>query len=274
MWTLINTKEFSHLFCQIYFIRSEKFPDWKESSLMLILPSLAHLEFTLPRCWITLHCNQMSWGTVILRKGIFIFGSAAILWARNAKRGRTSLSDEQRCLSSAGGRWFRWVWTFDYCHWLDFLQYELLYSHYRQLLLALVSSVIYTVYCKYKSNILIHSAYTKCRYTSEHLCQLLHLFIYSILILGSSVSTVTGYGLDGRGLINGRVKIFCPTSQSWDRLRSPSDILSNSNGGCFSGSKAAGTWSWLFISIQCRDQEWWIHTLTPPHDFMAWCLIN
>jgi hypothetical protein len=31
----------------------------------------------------------------------------------------------------------------------------------------------------------------------------------------------------------------------------------------------AGVWSWPLTSIQCRGQEWWSYTSTPPYDFMS-----
>jgi hypothetical protein len=33
-------------------------------------------------------------------------------------------------------------------------------------------------------------------------------------------------------------------------------------------------WSWPLTSIQCRGDEWWNYTSTPPHAFMAQCLIT
>jgi hypothetical protein len=36
------------------------------------------------------------------------------------------------------------------------------------------------------------------------------------------------------------------------------------NGGDSLGGKAAGAWHWPFASIQCRRQEWWSYTFTPP----------
>jgi hypothetical protein len=45
-------------------------------------------------------------------------------------------------------------------------------------------------------------------------------------------------------------------------------------GGCFPGGKAAGACSWPFTCIQCRGQEWWCYTCSPPYAVMTWCLIN
>jgi hypothetical protein len=44
--------------------------------------------------------------------------------------------------------------------------------------------------------------------------------------------------------------------------------FSPGTGGTFTEYKATGT------ATQCRGQEWWSYTYTPPHGFMAWCLIN
>jgi hypothetical protein len=30
----------------------------------------------------------------------------------------------------------------------------------------------------------------------------------------------------------------------------------------------------LFTSIQCRDQEWWSYSSTPPYAFVVWSLIS
>jgi hypothetical protein len=39
-------------------------------------------------------------------------------------------------------------------------------------------------------------------------------------------------------------------------------------GGSFPGGKAAGAWSWPLTSIQCRGQDRWSYTSTPPYVFM------
>jgi hypothetical protein len=46
-------------------------------------------------------------------------------------------------------------------------------------------------------------------------------------------------------------------------------------GGSFPGGKAAGTWSWPLISIQCRGQR--MNEAIPPlthYAFMAWCSVK
>jgi hypothetical protein len=40
-------------------------------------------------------------------------------------------------------------------------------------------------------------------------------------------------------------------------------------GSSFPGGKAARTWGWPLISIQCWGQEWWSYTSTPPYVFTA-----
>jgi hypothetical protein len=60
---------------------------------------------------------------------------------------------------------------------------------------------------------------------------------------GSSVGTVTGYGLDGRGSISGREKLFFSFLQSPDWPWGPPSLLLT---GCrvpFPGNKVAGRWT-------------------------------
>jgi hypothetical protein len=44
-------------------------------------------------------------------------------------------------------------------------------------------------------------------------------------------------------------------------------------GEYFSGSKAAGAWSWP-LTLYCRSQEWWHYTSIHQYVFMAWWCIN
>jgi hypothetical protein len=64
----------------------------------------------------------------------------------------------------------------------------------------------------------------------------------------SSVAAATGYGMDDRGLILGRVKRFFSTSQRPDRLWIPQAPYPMGTRFCFPGGKAAGTWSWPLTS--------------------------
>jgi hypothetical protein len=80
---------------------------------------------------------------------------------------------------------------------------------------------------------------------------------------GSSFCIMTGYKLDGRGSNPGRGKKFLCSLKS-----------SGYRGALSPGCKASAAWSWPLTSVQCRGQEWWSYASTPPHDFMAWCLIK
>jgi hypothetical protein len=58
-----------------------------------------------------------------------------------------------------------------------------------------------------------------------------------------------GYGLDDRGSITRMGREFFSSPQRPNRLWVPFSLLSNVYRLLFSGSKAAGAWSWPLISI-------------------------
>jgi hypothetical protein len=63
---------------------------------------------------------------------------------------------------------------------------------------------------------------------------------YKMRSRDSSVGTATGYGLDGRGSIPGRGKIFLLSTVSIPVLRSNQSSYPMGTGGSFRGVKAAG----------------------------------
>jgi hypothetical protein len=84
----------------------------------------------------------------------------------------------------------------------------------------------------------------------------------------SSVGTVPGYWLYGRGLIRGKGKVIFSIPQCPGRLWDLPSFLSNGYRELFPKDKTAGVWSWPLISIWCEDRnEGAIPPL--PHVFMA-----
>jgi hypothetical protein len=82
------------------------------------------------------------------------------------------------------------------------------------------------------------------------------LYMFPLLNL-SSVSIVTDYRLDYRGLIPGRGKWLIPlASLSKPALRSTQLPIQWVPEVCSRGQSAAGAWHWLLSPIYCRKQEW------------------
>jgi hypothetical protein len=60
-----------------------------------------------------------------------------------------------------------------------------------------------------------------------------HVDSFRLVSRDSSVDIATGYGLDGRGSIPGKSKIFVSTPQRLDRLWDPPSFLINGYRGLF-----------------------------------------
>jgi hypothetical protein len=74
----------------------------------------------------------------------------------------------------------------------------------------------------------------------------------------TAVRIATGYGLDGQG-VGIQVPIgtkFFSSPRHPNRFWSPPRLLCNGTVCSFLRGKAAAAWSWLFISKQCRGQEY------------------
>jgi hypothetical protein len=98
----------------------------------------------------------------------------------------------------------------------------------------------------------------------------LHSFSFLLFIVFSRYSD----GLDGRGS-NPRQGQDCSLLHSVQTdCENHQASYPMGTGGDFTGCNVVGAWSWPFTSVQCRGQEWWSCTSTPPHVFMAWCLIS
>jgi hypothetical protein len=67
-----------------------------------------------------------------------------------------------------------------------------------------------------------------------------------------------GYGLEARGLIPSRGRVFFCIAQNPGRFWSPTSLLSNEYHSLGQGA----------------GQEWWSYTATPLYVFVTWWLIN